>query len=329
MTVKKPKIKFEWKEKQLKTFWWWINERHKIYLAKKDKKPWPWTDNKILRKFKFTNVFRQLDRVTEEWTKRYVTILGRGKKLSDGDLLFQCAMFRLFNWPETYDALYFGMRTNWDMKKAVDILTKRMHEDHEQVFTGAYIIPNGGSSDPKIEVICRALDFLYDGRTKEEIEAGKKPRRHRYAAMIRKKPSMRRTVNILQRVPTIGGFIGYEIACDLRYTRLLHDAYDVGAWANPGPGAIRGVNRLLTGKAKSAGPKPDYNRAMRALLKMSPQRIKKHVRQTLKANEVKFEMREIEHSLCEFDKYMRVKNKEGRPRSIYKPKFGEQLDLFS
>ena len=31
------------------------------------------------------------------------------------------------------------------------------------------------------------------------------------------------------------------------------------------------------------------------------------------------EMREIEHSLCEFDKYQRVKNGEGKPRSIYQP----------
>jgi hypothetical protein len=31
-------------------------------------------------------------------------------------------------------------------------------------------------------------------------------------------------------------------------------------------------------------------------------------------------MREIEHSLCEFDKYMRVKRGEGRPRSKYQPR---------
>ena len=31
------------------------------------------------------------------------------------------------------------------------------------------------------------------------------------------------------------------------------------------------------------------------------------------------EMREIEHSLCEFDKYQRVKHGEGKPRSIYQP----------
>jgi hypothetical protein len=31
------------------------------------------------------------------------------------------------------------------------------------------------------------------------------------------------------------------------------------------------------------------------------------------------EMRDIEHSLCEFDKYERVRLGEGRPRMKYKP----------
>ncbi len=39
-------------------------------------------------------------------------------------------------------------------------------------------------------------------------------------------------------------------------------------------------------------------------------------------NNVKYprlELRDIEHSLCEFDKYERVRLGEGRPRSMYKP----------
>ena len=35
------------------------------------------------------------------------------------------------------------------------------------------------------------------------------------------------------------------------------------------------------------------------------------------------DMRCIEHSLCEFDKYWRVRNKQGKPRSICKYKVGE------
>jgi hypothetical protein len=31
-----------------------------------------------------------------------------------------------------------------------------------------------------------------------------------------------------------------------------------------------------------------------------------------------WEMREVEHSLCEFDKYERVRRGEGRPRGVYR-----------
>lgn len=295
---KLPPIKF--KPKALKLFWYWINERHRIYEARKAKKDFPWTKDKILREFKFTNVFRQLDRVTQAWVDRYVTILGHSKKLEDEDILFQCAMFRLFNWPETYDALYYGMK-KWNKKKAIEILNQRQKEG-KQIFTGAYIIPNAGRTTPKVQVICEALDFLWTKRRK-------------MVQRIRRKKTMQRAVKVLQDVPTIGPFIAYEIACDLRFTRILADAKDTLAWANPGPGAQRGIHRLMTGDRRwpKGKPRPNYIWAMRCLLKMAPRSIGAHVKKC----EWPFEMREIEHSLCEFDKYMRVKKKEGRPRSKY------------
>lgn len=301
-------MKTKWNPEQLNTFWYWINERHYINRKKVTNKPWPWTKDKILQDYKFTNVFRQLDRVTEEWTKRFVNLLGRGKDMKDGDLLFHCGMFRLFNWPQTYDTLYYAM-PKWNMKRAVDILMEKRKRG-EQIFTGAYIIPNTGRTDPKVQVICEALDVFYQQRMD-------------FAQRIRKRPSMRRTCNIIQNVPTVGAFIAYEIACDLRHTRLLHDAYDVLSWANPGPGARRGINRLLTGQHSIRGDKPDYISLMRELLVMAPKKIRPHVA----ACEWPFEMREIEHSLCEFDKYMRVKRGEGKPRSRYHYKAQQELPL--
>jgi hypothetical protein len=301
------KRRYTWRKPQVKLFWYWINTRHRIYLKKKAGEPWPWTKDKILQTYRFTNVFRQLDRVTEEWVRRYVTLLHRGKDLKMGDVIFQCCMFRLFNWPETYDALYYGMR-KWNLKKAIEILAKRQTEDFEQIFTGAYIIPTGGKGVPKIEVICEVLDQIWKDR-------------HDLARRIRKKPRMERTVRILSKYPTIGGFIAYEIACDLRHTRILYDASDVRSWANPGPGAQRGIHRLLTGTRHHYGNKPDYVLAMRQLLREAPDHIEQHV----KSCEWPFEMREIEHSLREFDKYMRAKNGEGKPRSLYRYK--EKVDV--
>lgn len=315
---KRKKEPFKWNAKQLKWFWYWINERHRIYEArKKDPEGWPWTKDKILKEYKFTNVFRQLDRVTQEWTNRYVTLIGQGDKkkavVKDEDLFFHCAMFRLFNWPATYDALYFGM-PKWSYKKAMKILRARQKKG-EQIFTGAYIIPNAGREDPKIQVISEALDKLYDGRTKRQIEDGVKPNRRVFIRKIMRGKSMRKATKLLQKIPTIGPFIAYEIVCDLRHTKLLSHARDMLSWANPGPGAQRGIHRLMLGTRHwpKGTPRPDYNQAMRQLLVESAKAVGKHVKKC----EWPFEMREIEHSLCEFDKYMRVKNGEGRPRSKY------------
>lgn len=310
------KPSFKYKKLQLAKFFYWMNERHNIYLARKAGKLHPWTKDKILRDYKFTNVFRQLDRVTQEWTQRFITLLGRGEKLQRGDLLFHCIMFRIFNWPETYDALFYNMRTydsspgpddkvptNWNLKRAIKILEQRKVEG-KQIFTGAYIVTSGNRVGSKIVTICEALNEIYKKRMDiaEDIYSG---------------GTMQNAVEVLQTLPTVGPFVGYEIACDLSHTRLLQHAKDRKAWANPGPGAKRGIHRLLTGgygwpKGKR---KPDYNKVMRDLyVRATGGEVSKDI---LKG-EWPFEMREIEHSLCEFDKYMRVKNGEGRPRAKYK-----------
>src|SRR4051812_18417786 len=48
----------------LETFWWWINERHAIYLRRQAGQPFPWTTDAILQRYRFCNVFRELDTVT-------------------------------------------------------------------------------------------------------------------------------------------------------------------------------------------------------------------------------------------------------------------------
>lgn len=298
----KEKIKF--RSQQLIMFWYWINERHRVYLAKREGKPFPWTKDRIISEYKFTNAFRQLDRVTMEWTNRYLKL---PKKLSYGDVIFQCCLFRLFNWPQTYDTLMFGM-SKWDRKKAVALIDN-MKKEGKQIFTGAYIIPSAGRTDPKHWMICEVLDQIH----KERGEI---------ADAIRKAGTMEAATKILQQYHSVGPFIAYEIACDLRHTKVLADAKDTCSWANPGPGAQRGIHRLITGNKNWKGPRPDYQQAMRMLLEMAPKRLHKHV----KACEWPFESREIEHSLCEFDKYMRVKMKQGKPRSKYVYK--AQMELF-
>jgi hypothetical protein len=82
-------------------------------------------------------------------------------------------------------------------------------------------------------------------------------------------------------------------------------------WANAGPGAIRGLNRLYDRPLKTQ-PHPEATRCeMMELLKA--------IKWPKGAAWPALEMRDIEHSLCEYDKWKRVHLGEGTPRSKYHP----------
>jgi hypothetical protein len=109
-------------------------------------------------------------------------------------------------------------------------------------------------------------------------------------------------------VPGIGKFVAYEIITDLRHTSMLDKATDIMTWCNPGPGARRGLGRLMG----RTDPKRLVMANTEECLDIMRQ-ILTHAPYYLPGFPV-IEMRDIEHSLCEFDKYERVRLGQGRPR---------------
>ena len=106
-----------------------------------------------------------------------------------------------------------------------------------------------------------------------------------------------------------GTFMAYEVTSDLRHTKWLREARDILTWANPGPGARRGLNRIHGRLVKRQQSPYRCLCEMRELLQVASQ----HLPSTFPA----LEMRDIEHTLCEFDKYERVRLGEGKPRGRY------------
>lgn len=285
-------------QQAVKKFFWWINERHQIYLNRKNGDEWPWTRDKILQEYKFTNVFRELDAETVRFHER---IDGLENDLMPYDKLYHMILYRAFNVQATYDLLTRGKTTHHVASKMKRIL-HRAADRGQRVFTGAYIITNAGRSEPKIDLMCDAMAVHWRGRKRiweHMMEDG----------------TMEGCTKILAAYPMQGPFTAYEVICDMRYQpHMLGKAPDRKKWANLGPGARRGINRIVTGSAKTNAFKgvTPYVEFMQELLKTSPKLRGKHV--------PPLEMREIEHSLCEFDKYMRVYNNEGRPRAKYRRK---------
>ena len=279
--------------KMLRKFFYWVNERHAIYLKKERGELWPWTKDPILVKYKFTNVFRQLDRTTKDLCARLQELRTSNKILVFSNIV----IFRLFNRTETYDELFRnGLCEEWNCRYATKIL-ENYKKRGNKVFTGAYMVTGGslnGKGRSKISMICEAIDdILRDTDT------------------LLKNKTIQDMVGALREYNTVGGFVAYELATDMRHTTILHNAPDIMTWANPGPGARRGLNRIHDRPLPSRVSEEQMVQEMRIILDHSMRKRKSHVPQ--------LEMRDIEHSLCEFDKYMRVFNKEGRtPRGIYK-----------
>jgi hypothetical protein len=285
-------------EDRLELFFYWINERHRIWQKKELGQPWPWTDDTILQEYKFTNWNREFDAGTvwlrENWLKPYA---------DHPELFFNIVLYRHFNWIGTAEVI--GFTEDWNPGK-VEAKLRGMRDRKERVYTNAHMLGMTPSGADRITYSMNGvLTPLWDNIEDYEPQPG---------------DTLQSMFKRMKKAKGFGEFLSYEVVTDLRHTRYLNNASDIMTWANPGPGAQRGINRLYgitpgpsANGVKKLFPLEEYVDEMRWLLSIAPEYLIDDVL------DVGLEMRDIEHSLCEFDKYMRVKLGEGRPRVKYKP----------
>lgn len=301
-----------------------MKARHDIYLDRKAGKPGPWTADPVLRDGRFCNIFRELDTVTI-WVEENI----RKPYADHPNLWFMLAIARYINWPDTLRYLMDEAEPGtWPDEEGFEPakLTKAL-EDYaaagNKVYTGAYMIR--AESDPSKEWYSwtkhRYIAEIVLGRLWED--------REEWQRMLETTPGVLRAFNRLEtvwekfqqhRYIGWGPFMAYEVVTDLRHTRYLRNAPDIYTWANAGPGAIRGLNRLY-GRDLAAKPRPEQtNREMFELMKELNDLDEPGFNATFgEPCDVtpRFEMRDIEHTLCEFDKIERVRKGEGKMRTKY------------
>lgn len=279
----------QFSSEQLKTFFYWMTERHRIYLKKENNEPKPWTTDIILQNYRFCNVFRELDTVTV-WVRKNI----RERWATHPNLWFALCVARQINLPETLEELD-TLLVDWCPDKALSVLKSRK-EQGKQVYTSAYLITTHGKSIDKVDYTVQCLDLLWQSR-------------EHLTTCFENANALEESFNVLRQHQGFGNFISYEVVTDMRHTRYLNKANDIYTWANPGIGAIRGLNRLTGRPLKKLMSIKKGNLEMQELLELSKAWLPKWFPQV--------EMRDIEHSLCEFDKYERVRLGQGAPRQRY------------
>ena len=289
-------------------YFYWINERHAIYQRRIKKEQAPWTTDPILQNFKFTNPFRENDRVTvwmrNNWTKP-------NDNKSWAEIVFNCCLFRMIGTVEFAEEHgWVEFDSTWNPLHSKQLISD-MISQKKRTFTGAYIITNQGLKLPKAEVV---IDHFLKPIYKDS---------DKIAEVAKSTRSLQETHEFFKQYRGWGGggFMSYEVVTDLNYTPVLRYAEDRFEWANAGPGAIRGLNRIHQRELKKGMSQIQANHEMQLLLEDAKEFILPHVPLA------EVDMRTIEHSLCEWDKYERVLHGQGKPRSKYDGNTLLQVDL--
>lgn len=277
----------------LERFFAYAAERERIRLKKESGDPMPWTSDPILQEYRFCNVNREDDKTTA-WFAENIRDPLRDQK----EVMLATVIFRWFNRIETGERLLeaggIEMFTSFDREKIKSTLL-----GISPIITAAYVVksPNGMS---KLEGLLQCIDEFV---VKKSQGAGWAEMAERL--LTSDKATLQRVWKWMCEFPYLGGFMSYEVITDLRHTKLLERASDIMTWANAGPGAVRGLNRIHNRYLAGSLHQDRAQTEMQKILAEAQER------------ELGWEMRTVEHTLCEFDKYERARLGQGQPKQKY------------
>ncbi len=122
------------------TYWRFAAERQAIFFRRLAGLPGPWTSDPILARYKFTNVYRASDRVSQYLIRH---VIYRGKQ-EPAEIFFRTILFKLFNRIDTWERLEtaFGevTYTGYKFEHYDRVLTSAMDKG-ERIYSAAYIMP--------------------------------------------------------------------------------------------------------------------------------------------------------------------------------------------
>lgn len=212
------------------TYWTFAAERQAAFFRRFRGAPPPWSDDAVLQTYKFTNVYRASDRVSQ-YLIRHVIYSGPQRTQ---EVFFRTIMFKLFNKIDTWKLLTHALGEltyeTYSFEKYDRVLTDAM-ERNQRIYSAAYIMPSGSRRQGSTKKHRSHLKLL-----EQMMEDG-------VAERISRSRSMREAFNILLSYPMIGDFLAYQYVTDLNYSEMCN--FSEMEFVVPGPGAIDGISKCF------------------------------------------------------------------------------------
>jgi hypothetical protein len=215
-------------------YWAFASRRQAAFEARLTGQARPWTDDRILQTYKFCNVFRAADRVSQFMIRDVA--YGQDPESTARDCIFQIVAFRTFSKIETWrgvaETLGGTPRLEHLRSGAFEKALDRVKSATGGLYTGAFIL-------------CANKAFGFDEKHRNHVGLFK----HMFlenacAERILQAPSLEDVVALLESFPLLGPFMAYQTAIDLNYSELLN--FSENDYTQAGPGALRGLTKAFT-----------------------------------------------------------------------------------
>lgn len=267
----------------LERFIYWVRERESIRLKKEAGEPPPWTDDEILQRYRFCNVRRMDDKVSQwllkNWYEPY---------FDHPNMLVAVVMARHFNLPSALEAVGFPVRWRPDYIKAT---LRGIKAKGGRIFNGAYMVRGIGEVDKTEMVVTKVCQPLVNNPPKLDPD------------------SLKNSWEALLPCWGLSSFMAGQVVADLRWA-ITGKWADASVWAPLGPGSKRGMNRLHERPPKQPLSQEQFLEELLAL--------KEQVNKRTPAIAKRLELGDLQSVCCEGDKYVRALLGEGKPKQLYR-----------
>jgi hypothetical protein len=217
-------------------YWTFAAERQRAFEARVAGAPQPWSDDRILQTYKFCNVYRAADRVSQYLIRE---VCYNTEQHSAEDLIFQIVAFRTFSNIATWRGIVYELGHAPTIANLADGSFTRAIEatllQNGKLYTGAFIL-------------CASDAYGMTRKHLNHVELFKDMfLLSSMASAILDAPSLRSIYDVLHTFPLMGDFMSYQIAIDINYSDLVD--FSENEFTQAGPGAVRGIRKVFADTA--------------------------------------------------------------------------------
>lgn len=317
-----------------------IVDRYRVHVRKDIlKRPAPWTKNLVLRGYKFTNVFREDDRVS----RALIDLVSTNGNLTLEEKVLNTFLLRSWNNPDTFTdfggpwsakEIYNGLQLK---EKVRPIYHKLLAEEPERKWWWsaynqggtkyAWKFPDGDgfSRAPSEEMGKKFNDYEPDIPLRV-FHIGPWLKERKVFKRLMTAKDQEAAYNIIREIRGFAAFLAYQVFVDLTYIEDF--PFSENEFVVAGPGCKRGLNLVFEDYDGLTYEEAlfylrdnidEYFFALRAgdytVHEWNPDRLFKY----REPYDRHLNVMSLENCFCELSKYIRTVNGTGRPRNKYNP----------